>query len=144
MSTLVAKGSKPLQFTLAVSLFAPVVALRIVISFNTINWWYQFPGVTIPRYFSPASDSHFLHIVFRHRPTIFLLGFPTDVFPSGIFVNTFSTFLSSGIISSCHNHHNIRNKTGIELLQRQYQSISVPYKLQLNAVNPLKTMYLFF
>ena len=35
------------------------------------------------------------------------LGFPTDLFPSWIFLNTFFAFLSSGIPSTCPNHRNL-------------------------------------
>lgn len=116
-----------------------VCSLRLLQSGLLYPWTWltvQFPGVSIPRYFSPASDSHFLQIVFHHRPTISLLGFPTDVFPSGIFVNTLN-------IPFFWHYFLMSHKTWTELAQREYQSISVPYKLSVMLLT-LKTMYLFY
>ena len=65
----------------------------------------QFPGVSIPSYFSLASNAHFIQIIFNlTQPPLF--GFPVDPFPFVIFLNTFFTVLSSGIITTCPNCHN--------------------------------------
>jgi len=53
--------------------------------------------------FFPASNSHFLRIIFNHL----FLDFSADLLPSGIFLNTFFTFPSSGILSACPNHQNL-------------------------------------
>jgi hypothetical protein len=34
-------------------------------------------------------------------------GFPTERFPSGLFLNTFFRVLSSGILSTCPNYHSL-------------------------------------
>ena len=49
-------------------------------------------------------------IVFRSFATLsnhLLLGFPTDPFLSEIFLNPTFTVLSSGLLSTCPNHHNL-------------------------------------
>ena len=54
-------------------------------------------------YFSPASNTQFLQIIFNHL----CLDFSAYLLPSGTFLNTFLTFLSSGILSSCPNHRKL-------------------------------------
>jgi hypothetical protein len=66
----------------------------------------KFPGVSIRSYFSPACNTNFHKVIFKFvRPS--LHGFATDVFPSGLFLNTFITVLSSGILSTCRNCRNL-------------------------------------
>jgi hypothetical protein len=42
----------------------------------------QFPGVSIPSYFSPASNIHFLPVFFSIVQLTYF-GFPTDIFLQG-------------------------------------------------------------
>ena len=64
------------------------------------------PGVCVLSCFSPASDTNFFQIFFE---ILYLFrGLPTDIFPSGVFLNAFFTFLSCDILSRCLNHLNLR------------------------------------
>ena len=66
---------------------------------------HQFTGVSIPRYFSAASNAHFLQFIFNIvEPSV---SSPSnEPFPCGIFSNTSLTVLSSGILSTRPIHCN--------------------------------------
>lgn len=87
---------EPLSLLLSVSVSAPPPSLSIpalaVRSMQDLQ--DQFPSLSIPSCFSPSSNHIFL-------------GFPTDLSPSGIFLNTIFTVLSSGILPACRKHHNL-------------------------------------
>jgi hypothetical protein len=50
----------------------------------------QSPNASIPIFLQPLIPMFF--ISFLHRPTFYFLGFQTEFFPSGIFLNTLFTF----------------------------------------------------
>ena len=60
--------------------------------------------VSIPICFSPASYTYFLQIIFNISRLF--LGFSTDVYSFGILLKNFA-LLSSGVISTCPNHHKL-------------------------------------
>lgn len=62
----------------------------------------QFPVLSFPSSFSPASNTYSLQIIFSHL----FLDFSADL-PSGIFINTFFTFFSSRILSAFPNHRKL-------------------------------------
>jgi len=62
-----------------------------------INFW----ATLFLAIFLQSPSTHFLHIIFNSSNHLFL-GFPTDLFPSGIFLNNFFTFLFfCGILYTC-------------------------------------------
>ena len=80
----------------------------------------QFPDVSIPSYFSPASNTHF-----HHRTTIFCLAFQRNFFlPSGIILNTSFTVISCGILSTCPNHRNLPSLISEIICGYPYSSIN--------------------
>jgi len=58
----------------------------------------QFPGVSVPSYFSPASNTHFLQIIFNiGQPSLSWFSKGPSLL-LGYSENTFFTVLSSGIL----------------------------------------------
>ena len=66
---------------------------------------HQFIGVSIPTYFSAASNTNFLRFIFDIvQPSVSSTS--NRPFPCGIFFNTSLTVLYSGILSTRPNHCN--------------------------------------
>ena len=68
----------------------------------------QFPGVlSLAFFFSLPALTPIFFRLFPALPSHLFLGFPTDLIPSGIFVTTSFTLLSSGILPTFPNHCNL-------------------------------------
>ena len=67
----------------------------------------QFPSVPVSTYFSPASNALFLQIIVNIAQLSLSWFSKRTFFPSGIFLNTFFTVISSGIPATCPNHRNL-------------------------------------
>ena len=67
----------------------------------------RFAGVCIPCYFYPYSLTAILFRSFSSSSIHLFLGFPTNIFPSGILLNTFFKILSFGVLCTCPKHRDI-------------------------------------
>jgi len=77
--------------------------------------------VSIPICFSPASYTYFLQIIFNISRLF--LGFSTDVYSFGILLKNFA-LLSSGVISTCPNHHKLPSLISEIISGSLYRSIN--------------------